>query len=119
MNADQCVNEEITEEEVKGAIRTIHILRTAMGDEQGNLQNLARVLEVMYGVTYEVDDEDIIELERVLNGMDTSAATRLDPTHIREMQDMAGLLLNQFDQYIEYDLFDEVPEISIECTDNR
>ena len=113
MDTDTSIStDQITEGEVVEAIRVIHILSSAFGDERNNLYYLARILEVLYGVTYEVDDSDIENLAKVMSAINPEDAQRLDPTHVEEKSIQAEQLLHKVDEYDEHELFDSIPVVS-------
>lgn len=113
MNPDSSINtDNINESDVKKAISTIHALRSAFGDEKNNLHYLARVLEVMYGVTYNLDSDDIDNLEHVINAIDKSDTRRLDPSHVDKKVAQGNSLLSKVDAYEYHGRFNDIPVVS-------
>jgi len=113
MEPDVCIMDGVSEDEVKSTIRMIHILRSVWGDPDYRLQNLARVLEVLYGVEYDEPTEyDFSQMERVLAAISTEDAVRLDPVHVREQKELGDNVLDKFGEYLESGRFRDVELIS-------
>lgn len=113
MEPDNSINADtVTEDDVKDAIDTIHTLRSAFGDSQSNLDYLARVLEVLYGVEYELDSDDMDNLDNVIEAISSDEAIRLDPTHVEEKVQHAQALLAKVEGYEYHDRFEDNPVVS-------
>lgn len=112
MSRDRSVPEDVTDEEVEFVIRRLHEYKSAMGDPDHDIANLIRVLEILYGVTYDdFSDDDIETIHHVISEIDEESTQRLSPSFVQDAKLDGYEVLNDIDERVSNDGFDHVPLI--------
>lgn len=115
MTRDNSVPDTVSDEDVQFTIKRLHEYKSAMGDPDGEIATLIRVLEILYGVSYdEFSHEDLERMHKVIHGISSEEATRLDPVFVDEARECGFETLMDINDRVESNGFEHVPLIGRE-----
>ena len=78
----------VSDDEARRIILRLMQMQSVFMDLSGEMNNMIRVLEILYGVKFESPDhDDVDDFRKVVEGISPEDATRLDPSYVEEIQE--------------------------------